>query len=89
MLTVDDLLKESMDKPVIYNKISQILYRDFNIKSAETTLVVLHVFGELSKDILNAKYGTLANKVNVDADAIYADTDSIKVKKEVSDDRIN
>ena len=82
MVTIDDLLKESLEKPSLYNKISNILYRDFNIKSAETVLVVLHVFGELSKDILNESYGTPVN-------AVYVDTDGIKLKKEVENDRIN
>ena len=49
MITLDDLLKESADKPNLYNKISNILYKDFNIKSAETALVFLHVFDELTK----------------------------------------
>ena len=42
MKKIEDLIQICNEEPALYNKISNILYKDFNIKGATTALLVTY-----------------------------------------------
>ena len=44
------LLKYCSENPELYNKVSNYVYQEFNIQSAEITLLITYVIGEYERE---------------------------------------
>lgn len=49
MIDTSELLKEAQGHESLYNAIGNVLYKDFEIQSAEVNLIILHTILSLSK----------------------------------------
>ena len=58
MKEIKDLIQTCNKEPALYNKISNILYKDFNIKGATTSLLVTYFVILYKKGELERKEGT-------------------------------
>ena len=48
--SIGDLLEYCSGMPELYNKVSNLLYKDFNIQSAEISLLCTYICNEVMKN---------------------------------------